>query len=963
MAKVNLKKVMLLSLFAPMVAFADVQVKSPDQQITLSIDVKDNLPVYSVSKNGHEVIKQSKLGVKYGGVEYFNFDEIEAIEANEVNETYTLTHGKRSTYDNHCFEQTVTFKNSETNRELKMVFRVYNDAVAFRYTKDTGGTLVWDNEQTEFNFNGFQKCWVQRSYDAGYSDYYTGRSWNEIEKTKYKDFMYGYCVPMLVKTNYNDSWCLLTESAALSSIAASTIVKGDVNGGVKLEIVKHGNKLGNTATESRFTTPFVSPWRTIIIGNLSQIVESTVVQNLSPATKDGDWSWVKPGRVAWNWAAEDASNDLDSKMCRRYTDMAAHFGWEYNLLDEGWDGKLTVRNEVNYARNKGVGLILWFNQNHFGNDYNSIYNEMKKWADQGVKGFKIDFFEDDRQAQLKRYEYMLDAAKALKLVINFHGCTKPSGLDRTWPNLLTMEANYGNEMYMFWPHLTPAYHVVNLALTRNVLGSMDFTPLKWGTHKNSIRSIENNTWAQELAMCVAFESGEFHPADTPENLEYSVAEPVLRMLPVTWDDVKCLEASPDQYVTIARKKGDDWWVGTLANDARTARISTNFLEEGKTYYAHIYRDGDYRYELKSEVRQGITKGSRINLPVLKYGGAVVIFTTNPDMAYPHDRTYEAEFYNQGGTISSDNRVFGGKYVSNLNANNKVVFTDVVAQQDGQYAVTLYYRADSKTKGYVQANDGEKVQLDLEWPGEPNGGHPGENIGFRTALVTLKQGLNTLTVANDQGGNAPMLDHITVRPVDFPAATLAEMQTVDGKSFANVQTIEAESGTGDGLVQDDNNCSGGKRLNNLTTGKKRIYTVEVDEDGVYDFNIYYMTNGNRELEVTANGKTVRILCNSTGSFEGTGGIKYATASLFLKAGQNTFTLGNSTGNAPNLDKIQVAPLYTSGIEGIYIDEDEQNINGQPHDDAIYSINGLYVGTSLDGLPRGVYILNGRKIVID
>ena len=508
-----------------------------------------------------------------------------------------------------------------------------------------------------------------------------------------------------------------------------------------------------------------------------------------------------------------------------------------------------------------------------------------------------------------------------------------------------MEANYGGEMYMFWPQLTPAYHMVNLALTRNVLGSMDYTPLKWGMSTNSVRSIDNSTWAQQLALTVAFETGEFHPSDTPENLDYSVAEPVLKMLPVAWDDIKCLDAQPDNYVTIARKKGNNWWVATITNGARTATISTDYLDAGKTYYAHIYRDGDYRYEVRSEVRQGITKGTNLTIPLLQYGGALVIFTTDANVAYPHDRTYEAEYYNQGGNIENDNRLFGGKFVSNLNANNKIVFTDVVAQRAGQYAVTLYYRANSATKAYVQANDGAKVQMNMVQPGVRDNSHPGENIGFRTALVTLKKGLNTLTIANDQGGNAPMVDHITVRPTAFPAAQASDILTIDGKKFANAQTIEAESGNGDGSIQNDGNCSGGQRLNDLTTGKKRTYTVNVNEAGVYNFNVFYMTGGDRALEVAANGKTVKINCPSSGSWDGNG-IKYATASLHLNAGQNTFTLGNATDNAPNIDHIDVVLAASDAMDAIdniaVLEAESGVVNGAAVNGDVLCSGESYVG---------------------
>ena len=912
---------LILFLLLGATAKADIEVKSPSGALTLTIGVKDKKPFYRVTKGSYEVISNSTLGVKYGDTSLFSFDTAVSDKSETIDETYQLGHGKRSTYINKCNEQTVTFKNSGNQNQLTMVFRVYNDAVAFRYTKTDGtGTFVYDDEQTEFAVGSFKRCWVMEEYKPSYEARFTGYSADDLETTFYQDTEYGYCMPMLIQTGQDDAWCLVTESANLSSIAASSLIYNDEKGSLGLKLMKHGNKVGNGPTESRFTVPFQSPWRTIIIGSLAQIVESNVTQNLSPKSVIGDDSWVKPGRVAWNWAAEDGSQQLNSAMCRRYTDMAAYFGWEYNLLDEGWDGKLNVKEEIEYARQKGVGLILWFNQDHFKGDAKAIYDDLKQYADMGVKGFKIDFFEDDRQEQLAKYERILDAAQKLHLLINFHGCTKPSGLDRTWPNLLSMEGVFGNEQYMCYSDWTPAYHIVNLCLTRNVIGSMDFTPLKWGMSNNSIRSIANNTWGQQLAMCVAFESGLFHSCDTPENLTYSVAVPLLKRLPVTWDDIRCLEARPDEYATIARRKAGEWWVATLANSQRTASIKTDFLEEGKTYYAHIYRDGDYSYEVKSEVRKGVTKGQTIEIPVLKYGGAIVVFTTDATIGFAHDRTYEAEHYNQGGTIERDPRLFGGKYVSSLGGARRLVFTDVMAQEAGQYAVTLYYRADSPTKVYVETADGTKTRLSLQQPGVRENDQPGENIGFRTALVNLKQGLNTLIVGNDEEGQAPMIDHISVRPTAFPVARDNEYLTADGQSLEN--TIE---------------------------GKKESdhFTVNAEKEGIYDLTFFYTASETCDLTVETDGKTVTLSCPASGA-----AVKRVTASCHLKAGANTITLGHTEGKTISINKLQAGFVCDGKTPSSVI----AARTATPGAAAIYDLQGRQVSKP----EKGIYIVNGKKI---
>lgn len=888
-----MKKILLTLFVALSIALQinAVVVKSPNQKISLTVAVNaSGQPYYSVTCNGNAVISQSVLGVKYGDTEYYTFDKgIRSQAINTINETYTLPHGKRSTYINNARELTVTFVNSDGNN-LRMVFRVYNDAVAFRYTLQDGeGKIQYSDEASEFNFANFQNA-VCTKYGKGNSEYWVESTWANLNEAN------GYSEPMLVQAG-NDNYVLVTEAAALSSIGTSKIVKGTKTGGLKLKLVDEGSR--NVSSDSYVTTPFESPWRTLIIGTLQDVVASTAVENLSPASKITDTSWIKPGRVAWNWAGEDGSNDCTQAMSQKYVDMAAEQGWEYTLLDEGWQGKTNVRDIVNYANEKNVGILLWFNQKEFASDYQSIYNKMKVYADLGIKGMKIDFFDDDRQDVLKKYENMLQAAADLHLLINFHGCTRPSGLERTWPNLMTMEAVYGGEMYMYWSGLINGAHTVNLVLTRNVIGSMDYTPLKFGSAIGAVK--DNISWGQQLALMVAYESALQHCSDAPGNQSYSMAQPVMKILPTAWDETRLIEGKPSHYATIARRKGNNWFVAAISADARTTTLKPDFLDAGKKYYAYIYNDTPKRYDLQETILKNITSSSEIRLSLLKNGGATIVFSTEL-LNSAHAQSLEAEDYNQGGTVSNDNEA--GSYVSNIGGNKKVVFTNVKADRAGSYAVTLYYIAKAATTGYLQANDGSQKAISFVNPNVKtnNGGETGKTIGFKTVTIDLNEGNNTLTFGSN--GTAPGLDHITVRPAFDYAASDSDATTP--LVYTSYEAEYAALG-GRAVVNTDANCSNGYSVGNVGgTGNSGTlaFNYYADQAGTYTINVYYMTWENRSMYMQINGGNKQYTnYPATGAWDGNG-IGVMTFTVTLPAGDNTIIFGNSNGYAPNVDRIEI-----------------------------------------------------------
>ena len=448
-------------------------------------------------------------------------------------------------------------------------------AVRYGVVNRKGSRL--SGELTTFNFSDIKNSWAM-TYRKDYSWYYEPRTWDALTDAE------GYAFPMLLQTA--DRYVLLTEADNRASMSASRLVRGNQNGQFMLEPYAQSNIIDDD---------FLSPWRLMIIGSLEEIVESAVLPGLCDATEMEDLTWIKPGRMSWNWGAEDADSNPTMEQVKSYIDLAAYYGWEYFMLDDGWEGRIDLAEACGYAQEKNVGVFVWAHQGRFSADTAKNIEWFREWSEAGVKGVKIDFFEDDSRDMLAKYEGILDAAAQCRLMVNFHGCIKPSGLERRWPHLMTSEAVLGGEMYMFNTTMTPASHGVNLALTRNVLGSMDYTPVKYGNRHG--RAITNTTWAYQTALTVAFESSLLCVCDCPANLTGHIAEPLLRAIPTVWDEIKCLEARPDGFLTVARRKDNQWWLATITSEPRNVPVDMSFLPEGDDLAAYIYTEGVHRTDV------------------------------------------------------------------------------------------------------------------------------------------------------------------------------------------------------------------------------------------------------------------------------------------------------------------------------------------------------------------------------
>ncbi len=720
-------------------------ISSPDGKIQVQLFLKNDSLFYKAYYNLKVVVDDSNIGINYTGGSFLNNLTVDQVSTASVNETYSLPSGKTDSYRNYYNEVVVTFKSVIST--MNVIFRVYNDGFAFRYTSPTVSSLdiAIQKENSFVNIKDFESSWVQK-YHIDYSWYYEKRDWNS-NFTQHE-----LNTPALVKSG--DTYILITEAANYGNYASSKFIANSKTGSYNFEPV------GSISTKM----PFETPWRVVMLGEMTKIVESVMIENLNPPTESNDISWIEPGRVAWDWGGEDAQNTIGFEISKSYIDLAARMGWEYYNLDDGWDSNradYSLADIVNYANEKGIKLIVWTHNNRFHNNRQDIYNKLKEWKDLGVAGVKVDFWDGDDQATMQKYDKLMDVTAELQMVVNLHGCTKPSGTRRRWPHLLTTEAVLGGEFYYGdTPQMVHAKHNISVALTRNVIGSMDFTPCDFA--KKDGRVQQETSWAQQVAHTIAFESGLQYFLDHPNNYKYHIAESFLKRIPVAWNEIKCLEAEPDKYVTIARRKGADWYVASLANEARELKLNLSFLEAGKSYNAYIYKDGDCKSEIKFEYKSNLGNQNLLTIAIIESGGVTVHLTEQTKLPKPNFQKYEAENAVTYGSkpTDPDKLCSGGKYVTNLGKLNKLKFTNINVDEDGDYALTVFYMSDSETSSYVKIND-ETSPLYYDFMN--TGGETGRFLAIKTIVLPLKKGNNSIEFGNAQGF-CPNIDRITLKPL-------------------------------------------------------------------------------------------------------------------------------------------------------------------------------------------------------
>jgi alpha-glucosidase len=615
-------------------------VSSPDANLQVNIQLEEDGTLnYSASllvdEEAVSALESSPLGLDREDAKFSSaLKFVSASGPSLITDQYSLVTGKKKEIIYKANQFTLALESQE-GQPLEIIFRVSNDGMAYRYyfPNESSEKHTIIKEYSAFNLPDEGKVWTLAydtisDYAPAYETYFentldigTPAPWNKN----------GWSFPSTFSTN--GLWILITESNLDGSYPASHLEANCDDGIYKLRFPEQSECFGEFSNKPVSTLPWHSPWRLAIIGdNPGTILESTLVTDLADPSKIEDTSWIKPGRASWSWWS-DSPSPRYVKEQNRFTDLAVEMGWEYNLMDANWNNMLDgkVEEAIDYANSKNIGAILWYNS---GGAHNVVGEEPrdKMWdpeirekefqwmEDIGVKGIKVDFFQSDKQAIINQYLGILEDGAEHHVLLNFHGCTLPRGWRRTWPNMMTLESVAGAEVYKFGTKFAPLAPVLNtiLPFTRNVAGAMDYTPVTFTDHTYP----HLTTFAHELALSVVFESGILHMADKVEAYQSlpEYAKEFLRKVPTTWDDTKYIGGTPGDYVAIARKSGDVWYVAGISGSetARHLTITTDFLEEG-SYTADLILDGDHDQEFLNQQLE-IEAANQISMDVLPYGG-------------------------------------------------------------------------------------------------------------------------------------------------------------------------------------------------------------------------------------------------------------------------------------------------------------------------------------------------------
>ncbi|MGF7139391.1 hypothetical protein FHS86_001703 [Roseimarinus sediminis] len=579
---------------------------------------------YTDSCSTTEVLGGIDLGLSRNDQDFFN--ELKLLKAGKplrINEQYTAIHGKRSQCSNSANQIVVNFENAGKAR-MNLIIRAYNDGVAFRYEfPEKEGSFTITDEHTAYLVPDSTLRWLQK-FDLSNEGLY-----KETNKAQDKG---DWCYPALFKANGNNCWYLVHEAAIDRSYCATKLSNYAENAAYKVTLPYEHEGEGKALPH--ITLPWKSPWRVVIMGQLSDIVESTLVDDVSKPSVLTKSDWIQPGAASWNyWSDNHGTRDFQT-VCR-FTDLAAAMNWPYTLFDWEWDAMTNggdVEDAAKYALSKGVKPLIWYNSGMFKwitatpvDRMLTHANRMKEFAwlkSVGFAGVKIDFFLSEKQYMIDYYLDILDDAAQNEMMVYFHGCLVPRGWARTYPHLMTYEGVRGAEWYNNNPELTTTAPVHNtiLPFTRNVVGSMDYTPV---TFTNS-QHPHLTSYGHELALSVLFESGMQHFADRPEGYDALPDAPknFLRQVPNTWDDTQLLDGYPGKDVIMARRKGTDWYLGGINAEVHGEKVKTlnfSFLPEGIKYKLTLITDGAHDKAFSTQYLL-VDTTSEIEVKMLRRGG-------------------------------------------------------------------------------------------------------------------------------------------------------------------------------------------------------------------------------------------------------------------------------------------------------------------------------------------------------
>jgi alpha-glucosidase len=626
------------------------EIKSPGGNLSLNIEAGAKLQ-WSVQSDGQQIVSPSSISLQLEGGEVLGENvKILSSKTEKIDNVITAVNYKKSSIQDQCNQLIINFKG-----DYGIIFRVYNDGLAYRFFTKKKGELLVKNEEANFNFTADHRVFVPYMWD-----YRDGKIFNSSFEALYKEIKISKFasdslafLPVLIDVGNNKKVVILeadleeypgmylninqTHMGFMGVYAPYPLeAKLGGYGGINYIPVKRADYIAKVDGNRNF------PWRIVVISNQDkELLNNDMVQRLASPSRIEDISWIQPGQVAWDWWNDlnishvDFKAGMNTPTYKYYIDFASANKIKYIIIDGGWSESLdltkvkpdlNLQEIIDYGKLKGVDVILWAS-------WYAVTQQMDKvfplYSKMGVKGFKIDFVDrDDQKAVASLYEIAKKAAD-YHLLVDYHGVFKPTGLQKTYPNVVGFEGVKGLENYKWAIEDQPRY-IVSIPYLRMMAGPMDYTPgAMRNSNKANYRPINSNpmsqgTRCQQLAMYVVFEAPLQMLSDNPTiYMKEQECTDFITRVPTTFDATVALDGKVGEYVALARRKGDTWFVGSMSNwSARDMTLDFSFLGDGD-YQAVVFKDGinadrdatDYKKEIIK-----ISKDSKLNIHLAPGGG-------------------------------------------------------------------------------------------------------------------------------------------------------------------------------------------------------------------------------------------------------------------------------------------------------------------------------------------------------
>lgn len=649
-----MKKMLLLAALlltaATTLRAREYTVTSPDRRIVVTV-ATDPVLTWRVERDGERLIDASRIALKLTGEEPFGERcAVRRVTRRAVDQRMTAeVPTKFREVRDRCNELLISFRGDWAVR-----LRVYDNGAAYRFETSRKGNVEIERECAEFRFaEGSETLWPRETtpdFVSHCEASFVREPVTGADSVRYAFLPVWFTSPastrmVVTETDLEDYPCMFLRAEGGVPCAAFPPV-----------VLESRLKEGSDRNEEFVrTAPYIArtqgtrtfPWRLVTIDpDDRSLLENNLSYVLASPSVEGDASWVRPGKISWEWwhslnlYGVDFRAGVNTQTYKYYIDFAARYGIEYILLDEGWSvSTLNIREPrpevdlaelIHYGREKGVGVVLWTLWNPMKRDLEGILDTYRDW---GVKGIKIDFMQRSDQEMVRFYEQIARAAFDRGLLVDFHGAFKPAGLQRKYPNVLTFEGVYGMEHDKCSTDISPV-HDCTLPFTRMVAGPMDYTP---GATRNATQAdfaiswdnpMSQGTRAHQAALYVLFESPLQMLCDSPSNyLRTPEFTSFIAAVPTVWDQTVALDASVGEYAAVARRNGAKWYIGAITDwTPRTLQAQLSFLGEGR-YRMTVLEDGINADRIAHDFRVRtceVTRNDTIDLPMAPGGGWAAI---------------------------------------------------------------------------------------------------------------------------------------------------------------------------------------------------------------------------------------------------------------------------------------------------------------------------------------------------